>query len=183
MNELRNLTKPANVSTRRQAIAGAALAFGSLTASSILRATTSQQAMKETPGTAANQSRTSLHQEIDLKATPQRLYEILLDSKQFAAFTGMPAEIDPKAGGALSIFGAMIGGRNIELVLGQRIVQAWRPADWTPGIYSLVKFELRPNGASSMLILDHTSFPQGGFDHLSLGWNEHYWTPLKKYLA
>jgi activator of HSP90 ATPase len=39
------------------------------------------------------------------EASPQRIYEALLDSKQFAAFSGMPAEIDAKAGGAFSMFG------------------------------------------------------------------------------
>jgi activator of HSP90 ATPase len=183
MNEIRSQAKSANVSTRRQAIAGTALAFGSLTATSILRATPSQQAMKETPSTAASQNRTSLHQDIDLKAAPQRLYEILLDSKQFAAFTGMPAEIDPKAGGAFSMFGAMIVGRNIELIPNQRIVQAWRPASWAPGVYSIVKFELKAKGTETTLVLDHTGFPQGDFDHLDPGWKMRYWDPLKKYLS
>jgi len=183
MNEINNLAKPVNSSTRRKGIVGAAIAFGALAASAILRADISQQAIKQTPGTEANKSRTSLHQEVDFNATPQRIYEILLDSKRFAAFTGMPAEIDPKAGGTFSMFGGMIVGRNIELVPAQRIVQAWRPADWPPGLYSLVKFELKANGSGCIVVLDHSSFPQGGFDHLSQGWNDHYWEPLKKYLA
>jgi activator of HSP90 ATPase len=139
--------------------------------------------MKQTPSTAANQTRTSLHQEIELKATPQHVYEILLDSKQFAAFTGMPAEINPKTGGALSLFGGMILGRNVELILNQRIVQAWRSAGWDPGVYSVVKFELKPGGAGTMVVLDHTGFPEGAFDHLDQGWYMRYWDPLKKYLG
>jgi activator of HSP90 ATPase len=139
--------------------------------------------MKKTPSTAANQARTSLHQEIDIKSSPQRIYELLLDSKQFAAFSGMPAEVDPKAGGAFSMFGGMIVGRNVELVPNQRIVQAWRPASWDPGIYSIVKFELKPQGSETKVVLDHTGFPQGAFDHLDPGWGMRYWEPLKKFLA
>jgi activator of HSP90 ATPase len=168
--------------TRRQMIAEATFALGALATSSKVWGMP-QQAMKQTPSGAANQVRTSLHQEINLKATPQRIYEILLDSKQFAAFTGMPAEIDPKTGGAFSMFGGMIVGRNVELVLNQRIVQAWRPASWDPGIYSLVRFELRPQGSETLLALDHTSFPEGDFDHLDGGWKQRYWEPLKKYLG
>lgn len=81
--------------SRRRVVAGIAMAFGSLAAGSELWAKTPQQ-MQEAPSTAANRTRTFLHQEVDFKSTPQRIYEILLDSKQFAAFTGMPAEIDPK---------------------------------------------------------------------------------------
>ena len=89
--------------------------------------------MKEAPSTAANKARTFLHQEVDFKASPQRIYEIFLDSKQFAACTGMPATIDATAGGAFSTFGGLIEGRNIELIPNQRIVQAWRPTQLGPG--------------------------------------------------
>jgi activator of HSP90 ATPase len=134
------------------------------------------------PASAAS-SRTALHQEIRFKASPERLYEILLSSQLFTAFSGLPATIDPNAGGAFSLFGGRIVGRNIEVVPSQRLVQAWRPADWPPGLYSLVHIELKPQGAETLLVLDHSSFPAGGFDHLSAGWMEHYWEPLTKFLA
>jgi activator of HSP90 ATPase len=172
-----------NTPTRRQMIASTVTALGTFSCGYQLFAQTPQQSMKDVPSTPENKTRTSLHQEVDLKANPQRIYEILLDSKLFAAFTGMPAEIDPKAGGAFSLFEAMIVGRNIELDPAQRIVQAWRPANWPAGLYSLVRFELKSTASGSTVLLDHSSFPQGGFDHLSQGWNEHYWEPLKKFLA
>ena len=68
----------------------------------------------------------TIHQEIDFNATPQKLYEALLNSKQFAEFSGRPAEINREIGGAFSLFKGHIVGRNLELVPNQRIVQAWR---------------------------------------------------------
>jgi activator of HSP90 ATPase len=168
--------------TRRQVIGGIALTFGSLAASSKAWAK-AQQPMKVAPSTEANRSRTFLHQEVDFKATPQRIYEVLLDSKQFAACTGMSAEIDPKAGGAFTTFGGLIAGRNIELIPNQRIVQAWRPTHWDPGVYSIVKFELKPQGSETKVVLDHTGFPEGDHDSLNAGWKPRYWDPLKKFLA
>jgi activator of HSP90 ATPase len=126
---------------------------------------------------------TALHQEVDLRAEPHRIYEILLDSKQFAAFTGRAAEIDRASGGAFKMFGGLIEGRNIELVPDQRIVQAWRPANWDPGVYSIVEFQLKPQAGGTRLILDHKGFPEGDFAHLDPGWHMQYWTPLEKYLA
>jgi activator of HSP90 ATPase len=168
--------------SRRRVVAGIAMAFGSLAAGSELWAKTQQQ-MQEAPSTAANRTRTFLHQEVGFKSTPQRIYEILLDSKQFAAFTGMPAEIDPKEGGAFSTFGGLVVGRNIELLPNQRIVQAWRPTHWDPGVYSVVKFELKLQASETIIVLDHTGFPEGEFDHLDPGWKSRYWDPLKKYLS
>ena len=139
--------------------------------------------MKQTCATASNESRTSIHQEIEFKAPPARLYQVLLSSKEFAAFTGMHAQIDAKEGGAFSMFGGMIAGRNVELVSGQRIVQAWRPASWEAGVYSMAKFQLQPKDAGAVVVLDHSGFPEGDYDHLFSGWGERYWDPLHKYLA
>ena len=81
------------------------------------------------------------------------------------------------------MFGGLIVGRNIELVPAQRIVQAWRPTHWDPGVYSLVKFELKPRASETTIVLDHTGFPEGDYDGLNSGWKSHYWDPLMKFLA
>jgi activator of HSP90 ATPase len=165
-----------NLLTRRKAVAGVAIALAGVAAGTKVWGRTQQ------PDAAVNKTRTSLHQEISFSATPQRIYEALTDAKQFAAFTGMTAEIDPKEGGAFSMFNGMIVGRNVEMIPGQRLVQAWRPTHWDPGQYSIVKFELKPKGSETIIVLDHTGFPEGEFDHLNPGWKLRYWDPLKKFL-
>ncbi len=183
MSEQNNSAALNLMPTRRKLISGAAITFCGMGAGSKVWAKTQQPTTKELPGTAANQKRTSLHQEVVFKADPQRIYEILLDSKQFAALTGMPAEIDPKAGGAFSMFGGLIVGRTVETISSRRIVQAWRPTHWDEGIYSIVRFELKPRGSDTLVTLDHTGFPEGEFDNLDPGWKLRYWDPLKKYLS
>ena len=123
----------------------------------------------------------TIHQEIDVNATPQRLYEALLDSKQFTQFSRRPAEINREVGGAFSLFKGHIVGRNVELVPNERIVQAWRVVTWTEGAYSIVRFELKPQGSGTHVVFDHIGFPEGLHDHLAAGWEENYWSLLKKY--
>jgi activator of HSP90 ATPase len=170
--------------TRRSAVAHIAAVLGTLAAS---RHAAAQQEppepTKEKPATGPNRLRTSIHQEINLPATPQHVFDVLLDANKFGAFTALPAEIDPHPGGTFKTFGGLIEGRNVELIPAQRIVQAWRPASWDPGIYSIVHFELKPSGAATLLVLNHTGFPEGLYDHLAFGWNIRYWDPLKKYLG
>jgi activator of HSP90 ATPase len=182
MVRMENESRP-KVSTRRQAITGIAVGLCGLLAGSKVFGQPAMQTMEKIPGRVANQKRTSLHQQVDLKATPEQIYEALLDSKKFVAFTGQPATIDPNAGGYFSMFGGLIVGRNVETLPGQRVVQAWRPTHWEPGVYSIVKFELKPKGSSTTVVLDHTGFPEGEFDHLESGWKSHYWVPLQKYFA
>jgi activator of HSP90 ATPase len=175
-----NTAPSAPIPTRRHAIRAI---VGTLAAATLARARSQEPSMAQKPSSTANQTRTSIHNEIDFKPSPGRLYEAILDQKQFAAFTGLPATIDPTPGGAFSQFGGMIVGRNIELVPNRRIVQAWRPGHWDPGIYSIVHFEFNPRGTETTLVFDHTGFPAGEYDHLDFGWHSHYWDPLKKFLV
>ncbi|HEY1499968.1 MAG TPA: SRPBCC family protein [Acidobacteriaceae bacterium] len=139
--------------------------------------------MPQLPPRNPDDPRTALHQEVVLPASAARIASVLLDGKQFAACTGLPATIDAHEGGAFSMFGGMIVGRTVEIVAGQRIVQAWRPADWPAGIFSIVKFEFRSSGSGTVVVFDHTAFPAGDYDHLTAGWNAHYWEPMKKFLV
>ncbi|WP_028392405.1 SRPBCC family protein [Bacillus cihuensis] len=126
----------------------------------------------------------TIHQEVKFSATCDRVFEALTNAQQFSQVTGgAPTEIDAQAGGPFSLFGGMIQGRNIELVPGKRIVQAWRAANWEKGKYSVVKFELIENGTESVIVLEHTGYPEGQGDHLSNGWKENYWQPLEKYFT
>jgi activator of HSP90 ATPase len=125
----------------------------------------------------------TIHQEIEFNATPQQLYEVLLDSKQFTEFSGRPAEINREVGGAFSLFKGHIIGRNLELIPNERIVQAWRVVTWPAGAYSIVRFELKPKGSGTRLVFDHIGFPEGLHDHLAAGWEENYWSLLKKFFS
>jgi activator of HSP90 ATPase len=136
----------------------------------------------------------AIHQEITFSVEPKRIYDVLLDTKQFDEMTRLipsmqtaklgnsPTEISRELGGPFTLFRGHIIGRHIEFIPNQRIVQAWRVVDWDPGIYSIVKFELNSQGGGTRMVFDHTGFPVGLAQHLADGWKEHYWEPLQKYL-
>ena len=188
MNDGTDFAALTNEPTRRHVIAGLAMAFGG---SALASTKVWAAAVEEISHTAE-----SIHQEIVFKAGRKRVYEALTQAKQFdqvvqlsdARKTMMPAnapptQISPEVGGAFSTFGGLIVGRNIELLRDERIVQAWRPAYWKPGVYSIVKFELADSGTGTKLVLDHNGFPDGDGKSLLDGWNKNYWEPLAKFLA
>jgi len=80
-------------------------------------------------------------------------------------------------------FGGHIVGRQLELVPGQRIVQAWRVVDWEPGIFSIAHFELVEQAGSTKMVFDHTGFPAWSGCPPGGGWRVNYWQPLAKVLA
>jgi uncharacterized protein YndB with AHSA1/START domain len=125
-----------------------------------------------------------IHQEIVFDASPERVYQVLTDAKQFSQMSGgAPTEITAEAGGSFSAFGGMISGRNLELVPNQRVVQAWRAGNWEPGVFSIARFELKPEGSGTRVVFDHSGFPAEHREHLAGGWKANYWDPLQKHLA
>ena len=130
----------------------------------------------------------SIHQETLIAAPPQQVFELLTSGSLFSAATGQPAEITDREGDSFSIFGGQVQGRQIELVRGQRVVQAWRfgtahPSAWEPGVYSTVRFTLEPAGDGTRLVIDHAGIPAEWIEHISLGYPTFYQDPIAKFFA
>jgi activator of HSP90 ATPase len=125
----------------------------------------------------------TIRQTISFQCSPEKIYQVLTSETEFGEMTGAPAEISGDEGGAFSCFGGQVTGRHIELKPGNRIVQAWRVGPWEEGHYSIVKFDISESGTGSTVILEHTAYPEGSFEHLEGGWHKMYWEPLKAYLS
>lgn len=178
---------PRSTPTRRQLISGTALAFGSLAAFSTKTWAATTDEISHTAE--------SIHMEPVFAASPKRVYEALTDAKQFqkvvllsAAMKSMalgtaPAEVSTEPGGAFSLFGGYLNGRQLELVPNARIVQAWRAGSWNKGDYSIAKFVLQEDTSGTQIVFDHAGFPLGQAAHLAEGWHINYWEPLQKYFA
>jgi activator of HSP90 ATPase len=122
----------------------------------------------------------NIHQEVTLPSAPSHVYQALVDPKKFAELTGAPASGDGSEGAAFSAFGGHVTGRNVELMPGKRVVQAWRAKTWPEGLYSIARFELKAEGKGTKLVFDHDGFPEDMKKHLSDGWQSNYWDNLKK---
>jgi len=176
-------------STRRQIITGGAFAIaGVAMCASPLLADANDE---------VSHAAESIHQERRFNANRKRIYDALTVPKQFDKITQLtgvmaspemakmqkPTQISQHVGGAFALFGGYITGRQIELAPDELIVQAWRVGSWGRGVYSIARFELIDQGASTRVVFDHTGFPKGQAEHLASGWQEHYWDPLVKFLS
>ena len=187
MNETGQSGVPRGQNSRRKLIFGAAAALGAAVVYSFNAQGADESGVSHTAG--------AIHQEPIFQANRKRVYDALTEAQQFdkivrlsAAMQSMAigsklAAISREAGGAFAIFGGYISGRQIELVTGERIVQAWRTQTWNPGDYSIARFELVEQGSGTKIIFDHQGFPNGTAEHLAAGWKANYWEPLQKYLS
>ncbi len=127
---------------------------------------------------------TFIHKKVFLPTTPNKVYDALMDSQKHTDFCdGAVAKISKDEGGEFTCYDDYINGRNIKLIKGKLIVQAWRATTWPKNMYSIVKYELSKNKSGTQIIFDHIGFPKKTGEDLATGWEDHYWKPMKKYFA
>ncbi len=124
-----------------------------------------------------------IRQTVAIGASPKAVYGARISEKRHAKFTGQPATISRKVGGAFTCYGGHLSGINLELVPSKRIVQAWRAKGWPAGVHSIVSFNFtRKAGGRTKLSFTHVGVPASRFRDINAGWRTYYWRPLKAYL-
>ena len=126
----------------------------------------------------------SISQTVTFESTPEKIYHMLMDQKEHAAFTGSKATIDPKVNGKFSVFDGYCHGYNIELTEGKSIVQAWHFAEdgWPEDHFSICTFNMEQAGNKTKLRFSQTKVPEHKVESLKDGWREFYWEAMKAYL-
>ncbi len=124
-----------------------------------------------------------VHQEVEFSVPPRVVYDAYLDSRQHSRFTGQRARMSRREGGSFEAGDEYISGYNLELVPGERIVQAWRGSDFPEGVYSVLTLELRRKGKGTSLTVDQVGVPEELRDSIDQGWHEFYWDPMKEYFG
>jgi activator of HSP90 ATPase len=126
----------------------------------------------------------SISQTITFHATPEKIYHMLMDEKEHAAFTGSKASIEKRVAGKFTVFDGYCHGYNIDLVDGRKIVQAWHFVEdgWPEDHFSICTFSIEPAGDKTKLKFRQTSVPENNAALLKNGWKEFYWDAMKAYL-
>jgi activator of HSP90 ATPase len=89
-----------------------------------------------------------------------------------------------KVNGKFNVFDGYCHGYNIELIKGEKIVQAWHFAEdgWPDDHFSICTFELEKTDNKTKLKFLQTNVPEHKVDSLKDGWKQFYWRPMKVYL-
>ena len=122
----------------------------------------------------------TIRQSVTLSATPEEVYEVLLDSRKHGKLTGAAARISREIGGTFSAYDGYIEGSNVELVRNKRIVQLWRGSDWPRNHYSRVTFTLRKIAGGTHLSFRQSNVPVSQHKSIKQGWIDFYWEPMRE---
>jgi len=112
------------------------------------------------------------------------LYRAFLDSAIHSEFTGSPAQIDDRIGGAFVAWDEYISGTIVDLKANRSIKQRWRTTDFKDDDEdSLVEISLVEEKGRTTLVLKHSNLPAGSGEEYRQGWEDFYLKPLREYLG
>ena len=120
-----------------------------------------------------------------LPATPEDVYDAWLSSHGHTAMTGgVPATSEPRVGTMHMAWAGYISGQHVELEPGRRILQTWRTTEFpdsAPDSLLEIIFTLDPKGTRVTLI--QNGIPDGEGEKYHLGWQEHYFAPMREHFG
>jgi activator of HSP90 ATPase len=122
-------------------------------------------------------------QSVTFKASPQELFEMFTDSKKHSAATGAKASVSAKPGAKFTAFDGMLLGRNLLVIPGKMIVQAWRASHWkVSDLDSILILNFSKAASVARIDMVHAGVPQHDHKGVTRGWPQYYWEPWKAYL-
>jgi activator of HSP90 ATPase len=107
-----------------------------------------------------------------LHATPEDIYNALVNPVMLELWTGEPAKMSEEPGSEFSLWDGSITGKNIEFVRNSKIIQEWDFGDQEET--SLVTIKLHPSGKNTSLEIRQTNIPDDSFENIKEGWLEEY---------
>lgn len=117
-------------------------------------------------------------------ATASNLYQAWLSSSKHTAFTGGDATIEAKVGGKFTAWDGYITGETVVLEPETRIVQKWRTSEF--GEFdedSELEILFEDVEEGSRITLIHTHIPVGQGEKYRVGWENHYFTPMRDFFV
>jgi uncharacterized protein YndB with AHSA1/START domain len=119
-----------------------------------------------------------------IPASPAEVYQAWLDSILHSEMTGGEANMSDEVGADVSAWDGYITGRNLELVLGERIVQSWRTTEFDDAFEdSIVTILLKETEEGTLLTLEHSNVPDTHRSYEEGGWQSNYFEPMIAYFT
>ena len=122
--------------------------------------------------------------DVHFNASPNEVYELILDEKKHQEFSKGYVEIDRKIGGQCNWYNSMYG-EIVELIQDKRIVHTWRGNDWPKDHYATVTINFEQDQEGTLIHFKLTNIPdKEPFKSVNwkAGWETAYWKPMREWL-
>lgn len=122
-----------------------------------------------------------IEQTYEIAASPAQVWRALTDPAVIRKWSGADAVFPLEVGSAYALWDGSIGGEIVQVVPLQKLVQTWKPQDWTR-TDSVVTFTLTPQGKGTRVDLVHANVEESDYDGTSEGWDAFYLGAIKRML-
>lgn len=125
----------------------------------------------------------TIQQTVKFTVSPEKLFDIYMNSKKHSAAIKSRASVSRKVGGKFNAFGGVLRGKMLVIAPKRMIVQTWRGSDWKktdPDSILILTFSKASGGGRISLV--HANVPDRHYVGINKGWNKYYWKPWKAYL-
>ena len=114
-----------------------------------------------------------------IPATLAQVWRALTDPKVIEEWSGADAEFEPTVGFAYALWDKSICGKIIEVMPRKKLVQSWKPTDWTIE-NSVVTFTLSSVAQGTRVDLFHENVEEFDFEGTTEGWDLYYLGAIKR---
>lgn len=116
-----------------------------------------------------------------IDASPEQVWQALTDPEVISQWSGAEAEFTAEPGAQYKLWNGDIAGNVVEVVPMNRLVQTWKPNNWTVED-SVVTFMLSPSDSGTRVDLIHENVQDWDYDGTNEGWDIYYLGVIKKML-
>jgi uncharacterized protein YndB with AHSA1/START domain len=121
----------------------------------------------------------SINQTYTIAATPAEVWRALTEPELIEEWSGADAKFEPTVGVEYSLWDGSIVGKIVKIVPHQKLVQTWKPDDWTIE-NSVVTFTLTPTDDGTLVELLHENVEEFDFEGTTEGWDLYYLGAIKR---
>ncbi|KAI8321360.1 activator of Hsp90 ATPase [Choanephora cucurbitarum] len=107
------------------------------------------------------------------------VYETLLNAERASLWTQGKAKVSKRVGSKFSFFDDNVHGKQLKLVEGKSIGEAWRLKHWPKEHYSTVLFELMQENEDTVVQMVQRGIPLGQEEIVRKNWMNYYWKPIE----
>jgi activator of HSP90 ATPase len=119
----------------------------------------------------------TIKQMYEMNATPEKVFEALVDSEIIQIWSGDEAKMGADVGDSFTLWGGQMFGKNLEVVKNKKLVQEWNYDQWDAP--SKVTFTLKPKGKKTVVELLHEDVPEKSLKSIEEGWDQYYLGAMK----
>ena len=114
-----------------------------------------------------------------IPATLAEVWRALTVPRIIEEWSDADAEFEPTIGFEYSLWDGSIGGEIVQVEKHKKLVQTWKPEDWTID-NSVVTFTLTPDGKATRVDLLHENVEDFDFAGTTEGWDLYYLGAIKR---